>query len=110
MVHSKELYYKTFNHFNDLIFDGAIIKPKIKSFNSIKYAGYFIGEPDEEGNPAMVIKISTKYNKNYKTFCETLIHEMIHCFQYLNRMPVNHGKSFKIMAKHIKDTLGLNVK
>ena len=109
MNHCKELYYTTFKHFNNLMFDNAIPMPKIKAFNSKKYAGYFIGSVNEDGEPTMTIKISTKYNKDYQSFCETLLHEMVHCYQYLNHFKVGHGKSFKLMAKKINKQLGMQI-
>ena len=110
MNHCKELYYKTFNHFNDLIFGGQIKPtPKIKSSNNKIEAGYFIGFIDEEDNPHMTIKISKYYNKSYQMFCETMLHEMVHCYQFINNMPVNHGKTFRVMEKIINKELGMRI-
>ena len=106
----QELLEKTFDHFNDLIFGGEIMpRPEMKVYSSKVNAGYFIGEPDDDGNPTMVIKVSKHYNKTYQDFCETLVHEMVHCFQYIKQMPVDHGKGFKLMAKVIAKETGLNI-
>jgi hypothetical protein len=108
---TQELLEKTFNHFNDLIFANEIKpRPTIKVYSSKVNAGYFIGEPDEDNNPTMVIKISDRYNKTYEQFCETMLHEMVHCFQYIKHMPVDHDKAFNLMAKVIKKELGIDIR
>lgn len=108
---TKELMRETFAHFNKLIWDNSIwLEPTFKVYNSKINCGYFIGEPDEEGKPTAVIKLSKYYNKTYQDFCETLVHEMVHLYQYINKMPVEHDKAFNMMAKIIKRGTGLEIR
>ena len=102
---------ETFKYFNHLIFKDAIRPlPKFVVYDSKVNAGYFIGESGEGNKPRMKIKISKRFNRTYQDFCETLVHEMVHCFQFLNRMPVDHDKAFNEMAKVIRRGTGLEIR
>lgn len=106
-----ETLYMTFNHFNRLLFNNSIKPtPTIKINRSKKNAGLFEGFADEDNNPVMTIKISSRHNTNYYEFCETLIHEMVHCYQFLNGLDVNHGKVFKQIRKVIKAEYNIDIK
>lgn len=107
---TNELMYKTFEYLNDIIFGNEInVMPGIKVYTSKINMGYFEGTADEDNKPVLTIKISKHYNKDYNTFVATLAHEMVHCFQYLKHMPVDHGKAFKEMAAAIKKTIGIDI-
>jgi SprT-like family len=105
-----ELLEKTFDHLNDLVFGNEIKpRPEIKIYGSKVNQGFFDGSTDDNGNPEMIIRISRYYNKDYNTFCSTLLHEMVHCYQFVKRIPVDHDKSFILMAKAIKKTIGIDI-
>lgn len=48
-----------------------------------------------------VIKISNFYKRNEIEYQTTLIHEMIHLYEYIKHGTMSHGRFFKIMAQHI---------
>lgn len=104
-----ELMYKTFDYLNDIIFGKELPYTTIKLYNSKVNMGFFEGVPDEDGNPELRIKISKHYNKDFNTFVATLAHEMVHCYQYIKHMPVDHGKAFKEIAAAIKKTIGIDI-
>ena len=106
---SEDLLYKTYSYFNSLVFGNELPYVNIKVYSSKVNQGYFEGYPDDKGNPVLNIKISNRYNKTYNDFCETLLHEMVHCFQYIKHMDVDHGKVFNKIAKIIKKEIGLNI-
>lgn len=107
---TKELLYKTYNHFNDYIFGGELPADiTIKPYSSKINCGFFEGYYTDEGEKEYLIKISNRYNKTYGEFCETMVHEMIHVFQFMKDIDVDHGKTFKAMAKTIKKEIGLNI-
>lgn len=96
--------------FNRLAFDNRIyVMPQIIVYQSKVNMGFFEGEADDFGRPMLTIKISERQNKNWQDVCETLLHEMVHCFQYLNKLPVDHGKYFKQIKKEIKQKYGLTI-
>ncbi len=106
---TNELMRETFAHFNKVVFGNEIPMPKFKLYNSKVNCGFFEGCNGEDNKPEMLIKISKYYNKNYQQFCETMLHEMVHCFQFINRVPVDHGKSFSMMARVIKKEMGIDI-
>lgn len=106
---SKELLEKTYIHFNEYIFGGELPTVVLKTYSSKVNCGFINCETDEYGNPDILIRISTRQNKTYQDFCETLLHEMVHAFQFIKRIPVDHDKAFAKMAKEIKRNTGLNI-
>lgn len=120
---SAELLEKTYIHFNDLIFEGELtawnmrgttnmfggLKVTVKPYSSKVNCGFINCEYDDHGNPDILIRISTRHNKTYQDFCETLVHEMVHAFQFIKRLPVDHGNAFNKFARIIKKNTGLNI-
>lgn len=99
-----------FDHLNPLLFANRInIRPTFHISGSKINEGFFEGCPDDNGNPEMRVSISKYFNETYQQLCETIAHEMIHCFQYLNHMPVDHGQGFEAIVKLIEKQCGLKV-
>lgn len=108
---TKELLTNTYNHFNDYIFGGELPDDtEIRAYSSKINCGFFEGSYNDDGEKEYLIKISDRYNKTYGEFCETMVHEMIHVFQFLRDIPVDHGKTFKAMARTIKREIGLDIR
>lgn len=82
-----------FSKFNEMYFDNALPTIPIKLFKSKSFLGLFSYNP--RVNDKCVIKISTYYILTTKQIEETLIHEMIHLWQYVNSYRDAHGLTFK---------------
>jgi len=98
---------------NDVIFDGKltninfVIKNKITEGDWYAYFCYpYNGTP--EGDDVLYFCFSSKM-PSLRVFINVLSHEMIHHHQYLNKLPVGHGPSFKCWSDKFK-SLGLDLK
>lgn len=108
---TNELLRQLYNHFNDYVFGGELPgNIEIYVYSSKINKGFIECYPDDYGLPICCIRISDKYNKNYLQLCETVLHEMVHYYQYIKMLPVEHNKTFNKMAKVIKKELGINIK
>ena len=88
-----------FNEFNTLYFEGKLPRCLIKINNNKSRFGYFRYNKISGGR---YISIS-RYDGLRKEFAiqRTLIHEMIHFWQYINYGDTNHKHTFKAMSKKI---------
>lgn len=84
-----------FIKFNDMYFDNKLKMPIIKLSNTKSYLGYCMYDP------CLIIKISTYFNRDMHDIETTMVHEMIHLWQYYNNCRDGHGKSFKRKAAEI---------
>jgi hypothetical protein len=100
---------KYFMRYDKVIFNHTIKKADInlmmKLSNSRKLMGVFTGYYMEDGKYGN-ITLSRKYRKQIKS---TIIHEMVHCIQFIKGKPVNHGKFFKKEAKRIRKHFGIDI-
>lgn len=85
------------------------INLELSFFNKKEYMGLFIGF-DIKGYKQGHIKISRVYAKKIKMVESTLIHEMVHCLQFIRGYKVNHGTFCKSECKRIKRLSGINIK
>lgn len=103
---------RLFQLYDRVLFDNEISKAEINlelsMFNKNKYMGLFIGF-DVQGYKHGHIKLSRVYAKKIKMVESTLIHEMVHCLQYIRGYKVNHGKFFKAECKRIKKQIGIKI-
>lgn len=88
-----------FNKFNSCYFNNELPVITIKLCSAKSYAGIFI-LPRGTKKPAH-IKISTFYDYPNIEIENTLIHEMVHLWQYINNYKDSHGESFKKKAIEI---------
>lgn len=84
-----------FIKFNNMYFDNKLKMPIIKISNTKSYLGYCTYVPQ------LIIKISTYFNRDMHDIETTMVHEMIHLWQYYNNCRDGHGKSFKQKAAEI---------
>lgn len=100
-------FYKQFDLYNDLIFDGAV--PPCQIFVEKKLSkramGYFWGNYDEHGNKTYTIELSEAYDN----LGLVLIHEMIHALQWKLDRGVNHRSYFKQWKRWIHQEFGLDI-
>lgn len=81
-----------FKKFNKQYFNDELPNVEIKYCKSKSYMGLFCFRRDGSKDP--MIKINTYYDVPDKSIEETLIHEMIHLWQYINKKFDVHGYSF----------------
>lgn len=104
---------KYFMDFDRKIFSGRIRKADINltlSFNNSKelmgvFVGYYHGKMK-----CGEIRLSKRYCKDKEQFKSTLIHEMVHCIQFIKGKRVNHGAFFKRECRRIKRHFGIDIK
>ena len=99
--------YKLFRFYNKTIFNNALIKPKIMWFNKKGYDGMFEG--DWIRGYDNYFKARIKINECAEVH-STLLHEMVHLYQYQFNHTVNHKKSFKAWRRRIKKQMGIDIK
>ena len=97
-------YKKLFDFYNKTLFNGALIKPRIKLFNSKKYLGFFEGYAEGE-YLFCTIKLERLCEKH-----STLLHEMVHLYQFQFNHNVNHKGLFKAWRRRIKKLTGIDIK
>ena len=88
-----------FNEFNSCYFNNELPVISIKLCSSKSYAGIFM-QPRGTKRQAH-IKISTFYKFPNIEIENTLVHEMVHLWQYTNNYKDWHGDSFKRRAAEI---------
>ena len=93
MAEIKNAYVK----FNNKYFSGEL-KPIEIHFSKTKRALGAFHCQRSFGATKTWICISTYYDRPTKNVMETLLHEMIHQWQFENGMPVDHKENFKDMA------------
>jgi hypothetical protein len=95
---------KLFRFYNRTLFNGVLIEPKIKYFKSKHYLGWF--EAYQEGDYIFAdIRLTRDCEKH-----STLIHEMVHLYQFQFNHSVDHKKSFKAWRRRIKKQMGVDIK
>ncbi len=105
-----KMWYKVFNFWlfgNKLPADMPITKTRSK-----KYLGMFESDVvlvDDEVEAHYAIEVSKVLNTNSDEYKATLIHEMIHAYQFVLNLPVDHKKFFRKEAKRVRRITGLNV-
>jgi hypothetical protein len=96
---------KSFNKINGVVFDGLL---DLRDLDEIDIDfldtewGYCIEEDGE-----IVLGVTDEFPSK-KEFEDTLCHEMIHLYQIISDLKVDHGKVFKSFEKHANN-LGFNV-
>ena len=97
-------YKKLFDFYNKTLFNGVLIKPRIKYWKHKHFLGFFNGEA-EDGFLFCTIKL----NKEIQPI-ETLLHEMVHLYQFQFNHNVNHKGLFKAWRRRIKKQTGIDIK
>lgn len=95
---------KLFNKYNKKHFDSVLVIPQFREINDPDLRGYFMGVAWED-KPDNTIAINYKHrdHKNKKRLKETLLHEMVHQYQFHFGMKINHGKYFKKWVKYFSN-------
>lgn len=103
---------KLFMRYDKKIFNSAIRKADInlslRFNNSKKYMGIFCGYYVEKNKCGEII-LSKWFMGDKDTFKSTIIHEMVHCLQFIKDKPVNHKGLFKKEYKRIKKQFGIDI-
>lgn len=86
--------YRKYDEFNAEYFDGKLPGCTIKLMRSRTLLGQWKGRE-------RCLRISTYCERDEAGFCNTLIHEMIHQWQWEIFRNVNHGQTFKMKAAEI---------
>jgi len=104
---------KLFMQYDKEIFNSEIRKADInlslRFNNSKKYMGIFCGYYVEKKKCGELI-LSKWFMGNKVDFKSTLIHEMVHCIQFVRGKKVNHGAFFKRECKRIKKIYGIDIR
>ena len=88
---------------------GLTMPIKFKLTASEKVSGMYANSLDgDTGEQFHKVKVSFFFNPTMDKMKETIIHELIHCWQYENGKRVGHGKSFKKWVQYYK-SLGYEV-
>ena len=91
-----------YKQFNDDIFQNELPSVKIKFSRTIPcYALFTVFEDCNYYVKGPIIYINPIYNKNRSDFLDTLLHEMIHVWQWCNNLELNHGKEFNKWCDNI---------
>ena len=103
------LIRKWWADFNDKYFAGILHAPtNIEITKSTRCLGQFAATTNWFCS-ITTIRISNYYDRDERGFQETLIHEMIHQWQYEKHLPIDHKTHFKQMANRINAMGGWNI-
>lgn len=91
-----------FGRFNDSYFGGALERPVFRITRAASYLGNFQGYRRKPP----VIRLSVFYDRGEEALQTTLLHEMIHLWQFSVRGKPDHGASFKAKAADIYSRSG----
>lgn len=114
MVITRELLYQKFNRFNKEYFDNRLNKVVFKFFNGKRnYGRCLFGSRD--GKIPTEIWISQSMSNCENTLDETLIHEMIHQYEYevlhcMKYRIITHGLRFRYVCWRLNRKYGLKIK
>ena len=98
-------FNKLFNFYNQTLFNGVLIEPRIRLYKCKYTLGLFEGYEDENGFMFMDIYLEKRAEKH-----STLLHEMVHLYQFQFNHKVNHKGSFKAWRRRIKQQTGIDIK
>lgn len=91
-----------FDRFNDSYFGGALERPVFRITRAASYLGNFQGYRRKPP----VIRLSVFYDRGEDALRTTLLHEMIHLWQFRTLGKPDHGASFKAKAADIYSRSG----
>jgi hypothetical protein len=96
-----------FGIFNKGMFKGRIPTPKVRIVRGLrKRSDNSWGEAEcwsDNNRMIFVLRLNHQY-PNEKFFCETVAHEMVHFWQFMQDTAMNHGRSFKRWSNIFKKT------
>ena len=100
-VATKMKISRWFNLLNQHIFKNEL-QPfkKITVRRQVEFWAECDGDYDKKGNPYSNLLITTKF-PNLTEFVDTLVHEMVHHYQWTIQEEMSHGKSFHIWRPKI---------
>ena len=102
---------KVFNEYNKKVFNGGLPEPSFELMHTKTILGQFC--PRNIGNDKMayLIRVSTYYDRPYKSYVDTIVHEMLHYYIKYNNIKdrSSHGPVWKRMAKEISNKYGLTI-
>lgn len=81
------------------------MEPRIRLYKCKYTLGLFEGYEDENGFMFMDIYLEKRAEKH-----STLLHEMVHLYQFQFNHNVNHKGSFKAWRRRIKYLTGIDIK
>ncbi len=92
---------------NYTIFDGILTPPRKIEIRNFHEGVYGWCKPfGRKNNGTVCIGIRREVD-NRHTFLTTLVHEMVHQYQWEHERKMSHGKTFYRWADHLKRTVGL---
>lgn len=96
--------------FNSEYFNGELTMPdRFELTKSKRALGQFASNGGMWYIPTMTIRISIYYDRCEHDFQETLLHEMIHQWQFEQHLPVDHKANFKKKAAQINKQGGWSI-
>lgn len=98
---------KLFNNYNKLIFDNTLIVPHIKVLRY--YNKEYLGWCGILEDHTLELCLNTKAIRTKEQYQNTLIHEMVHVWQYQNGLIMDHGLSFEQWIKPIQLLTGIKI-
>lgn len=95
---------KQFRKINNKYFGGLLETPRFKTIKTRNLRGFFMGVKWDDSESDLTISINYKHpdHETKRNIKETLIHEMVHLYQFQNGYKVNHGKIFRKFVKYFK--------
>jgi len=88
-----EFLKNKFTEFNNRYYNGALMEPEFELFKSRRLGGQYSWGNGMPGK----IGINVYYKRDERSYCEILLHEMIHLYIQQNKIKDTsaHGKAFK---------------
>lgn len=103
-----EFLRNKFTEFNNRYYNGALMEPSFELFKSRRLGGQYSWGNGMPGK----IRINVYYKRDERSYCEILLHEMIHLYIRQNKIKDNrahHGSAFKREMSRINSFGDYNV-
>lgn len=100
---------RLWSEYNELVFGGRLSLPVLRITRGRRYFGKSVVR-ESDGGKAIVLLISGPCNTELADLRDTLLHEMIHQWQYENGLKLNeHDETFTQWLPKIKEITGIEL-
>jgi hypothetical protein len=111
MIITRELSIKLFNEWNEKAFDNKLPTPSFEIMTTKSILGQFRWRKIGRDEIGYTIRMSNYFDRPYKDFVDTMVHEMLHYYIRYNNIKdtSSHGREWKTLAAEFNRKYGLDI-
>lgn len=91
-----------FDYYNEVVWGGSLPKVQCSYADLREHNAVGAFWPD-------TWKIEVDYSQKHSDVYRTLLHEMVHLCQAVEKTPLNHGREFRKWKSHCRRVTGLDI-